>query len=306
LIELLVVIAIIAILIALLVPAVQKVRAAAALTQCRNNMKQLGLAMHGYHDTNKGFPLEGLRTSPQGSWCTQILMYIEQKNAVPGTSIPVFLCPGRGARGGGKNDYCGAYTESIRHSYGGAGALYDGTNFAKFNGAVVDPRQYNTIIEPLDNPPAGTNPKLLGKGTTLAVVSGGAGSSNTLLLAHATLDVTHYSGSPAGVNDVGWDRVQTNANSPGQPYPNMRWTDNNNDLTLHGYTHDNLTYDENHMGGPHDSSSPVLYADGTVRGFAYGTVIPGLTAANTSDQPDTAFWQLMWCYNRNENISPPE
>jgi prepilin-type N-terminal cleavage/methylation domain-containing protein len=79
LIELLVVIAIIAILIALLLPAVQQAREAARRTQCRNNLKQIGLALHNYLDTHNSFPV-GNHGNYLGNWRLSILPQIDQAN----------------------------------------------------------------------------------------------------------------------------------------------------------------------------------------------------------------------------------
>jgi prepilin-type N-terminal cleavage/methylation domain-containing protein len=81
LIELLVVIAIIAVLFALLIPAIQKVRAAAAVTECSSKLKQLGLALNGYHDINGHFPIQAcpqIANTLGYSWMYKILPYIEQ------------------------------------------------------------------------------------------------------------------------------------------------------------------------------------------------------------------------------------
>ncbi len=196
LIELLVVIAIIAILIGLLLPAVQKVREAAARSKCQNNLSQLGKAMHNYHSVYKKFPSASFNSNDYGpSALAYLLPYIEQDNVATSinpavasgasdnspvsawdvagrTRIPTFLCPSDPRQGDG---YEFGWT-SYHTNYG---------TWAYVNG-------WDGVFTPNFNPTSGfTSPGFV-KITDIR-----DGSSNTAAMAEVCLS----SGSDAAAND---------------------------------------------------------------------------------------------------------
>jgi prepilin-type N-terminal cleavage/methylation domain-containing protein len=234
LIELLVVIAIIAILIALLVPAVQKVREAAARTQCINNLKQIGLGAHSYHDVKKKMLLNGANTTAQVDWCWafHILPYVEQgpmyTQAMAGTYAPkglaVYLCPARTRRPASTN----------------------APNSPNINGPFTDYKiNWVTFVN---------ESNATGRTITMSRISSANGTSNTIFVGEGGLDPNEYDRTDAS----NWEE---NIYSGGYGGTGRGTNIIRQDKAGTGQG--------DVWGSPHSGGCPFVWCDGTVRLVSY-------------------------------------
>jgi prepilin-type N-terminal cleavage/methylation domain-containing protein len=234
LIELLVVIAIIAILIGLLLPAVQKVREAAARIQSTNNLKQIGIACHSYHDGNNRYALNGVNTANRVDWCWafQLLPFVEQENmfrtANAGTPIsaPVktYLCPARGRPG--------VSTSSPNNPF--------------FNGAFTDYKiNWNSWVNVSNN----------GSRTlTMAQVTAANGTSNTIYVGEGGMDTNEYQRTSAS----NWEEIIYSGGYGGT---------GRGGLTIRKDTRGVGQGD--YWGSPFAGGCPFVFCDGSVRFVSY-------------------------------------
>jgi prepilin-type N-terminal cleavage/methylation domain-containing protein len=266
LIELLVVIAIIAILIGLLLAAVQKAREAASRIQCANNLKQLGLALISYEADHGRFPYDENRQGPSlpGNFYIEILPYVEQQNNSPANPQPVklFLCPSRrDVSVGPKDDYAAGHHPMY---------WFTELNRRQWKSILGGPY----ILTQIDSSGNGVWAPVW-TGVSLGQVVNADGSSNTLLLSHKGVAPKDYrGGSPAyaywrSQTDVSWAAMSG-------PWPDemSTWWEHKRDAR--GFNQDSNDIVNGFdgaplwMGSPHPGAMPNLFADGSVRNIRYG------------------------------------